>query len=100
MDKEIRIHVILGNQLFPIECLKQLSIKHVFMREDINLCTYEKHHKQKITLYLSAMRSYRDELTKNKITTEYCELNLEDSVAYEDYLWEYLEKIKIQKISI
>ena len=93
MDKEIRVHVILGNQLFPLEYLKQLSIKHVFMREDINLCTYEKHHKQKITLYLSAMRSYRDELTKNKITTEYCELNPENSVPYEDYLWEYLEKI-------
>ena len=58
----------LGNQLFPIEYLKQFNIKHVFMKEDIDLCTYEKHHKQKITLFLSAMRSYRDMLKKNKIT--------------------------------
>ena len=100
MDKEIRVHVILGNQLFPLEYLKQLSIKHVFMREDINLCTYEKHHKQKIALYLSAMRSYRDALTKNKITTEYCELKTDNSVAYEDYLEKYLKRIKTQKISI
>ena len=100
MDKEIRIHVILGNQLFPVEHLKQLNIKHVFMREDINLCTYEKHHKQKITLYLSAMRSYRDSLKKNKITTEYCDLMTGNSVAYEEYLEKYLEKIKIKKISI
>ena len=100
MDKEIRIHVILGNQLFPVEHLKQLNIKHVFMREDINLCTYEKHHKQKITLYLSAMRSYRDSLKKNKITTEYCDIMTGNSDTYEEYLKKYLEKIKIKKISI
>ena len=91
MDKEITIHVILGNQLFPIEYLKQLNIKHVFMREDINLCTYEKHHKQKIKLFLSAMRSYRDMLKKNKITTDYYELKPEDSDTYVDYLHKYLK---------
>ena len=100
MDKEIRVHVILGNQLFPVEYLKQLNIKHVFMREDMNLCTYEKHHKQKITLFLSSMRSYRDELKKNKIMTEYCELMNDNSVTYEEYLEKYLEKMKINKISI
>ena len=100
MDKEIKIHVILGNQLFPVDYLKQLNIKHVFMREDMNLCTYEKHHKQKITLFLSSMRSYRDELKKNKIMTKYCELMEDISVTYEEYLERYLEKIKIKKISI
>ena len=98
MDKEIRIHVVLGNQLFPVEHLKQLNVKHVFMREDINLCTYEKHHKQKITLFLSAMRSYRDDLKKNKIKTEYCELKVDNSITYEEYLEKYLEKNKIKKI--
>ena len=99
MDKEIKIHVILGNQLFPIEHLKQLNIKHVFMREDMKLCTYEKHHKQKITLFLSAMRSYRDMLKKNKITTDYYELNPDISETYEDYLYKYLAKLKIDRIS-
>ena len=65
------------------------------MREDIKLCTYEKHHKQKITLFLSAMRSYRDMLKKNKITTDYCELNQDISDTYEDYLYRYLKKLKI-----
>ena len=100
MDKEIKIHVILGNQLFPVDYLKQLNIKHVFMREDMNLCTYEKHHKQKITLFLSSMRSYRDELKKNKIMTEYCELMNDNSITYEEYLEKYLKKMKIKKISI
>jgi len=100
MDKEIKIHVILGNQLFPVDYLKQLNVRHVFMREDMNLCTYEKHHKQKITLFLSSMRSYRDELRKNKITTEYCELITDNSLTYEEYLEKYLEKTKIKKISI
>ena len=100
MNKEVKIHVVLGNQLFPVDYLKQLNIKHVFMREDMNLCTYEKHHKQKIALFLSSMRSYRDELKKNKITTEYCELMEYNSMTYEEYLKRYLEKIKIKKISI
>ena len=100
MDKEVKIHVVLGNQLFPVDYLKQLNIKHVFMREDMNLCTYEKHHKQKIVLFLSSMRSYRDELKKNKITTEYCELMDYNSMTYEEYLKRYLDKIKIKKISI
>ena len=100
MDKEIKIHVVLGNQLFPVDYLKQLNIKHVFMKEDMNLCTYEKHHKQKITLFLSSMRSYRDELKKNKIMTEYCELTNDNSITYEEYLEKYLKKMKIKKISI
>ena len=28
------------------------------MAEDYNLCTYEKHHKHKLVLFLSAMRKY------------------------------------------
>ena len=70
------------------------------MREDIDLCTYEKHHKQKITLFLSAMRSYRDLLKKNKITIDYNELNLDDSDTYVDYIHKYLNKLKIKKISL
>ena len=99
MDKEITIHVILGNQLFPIEYVKKFNIKHVFMKEDIGLCTYKKHHKQKITLFLSAMRSYRDMLNKNKVTTDYYELKQGDSETYVDYLHKYLNKLKIKKIS-
>ena len=44
------LHICLGNQLFPIEYLKKHKIKSVFMREDMGLCTYERHHKHKIIL--------------------------------------------------
>ncbi len=57
--------VILGNQLFPIEELKNLGFGAVFMAEDRGLCTHFKYHKQKIVLFLSAMRKYRDELKSN-----------------------------------
>ena len=36
------------------------------MAEDYELCTFQKHHKQKILLFLSAMRSHADSLKKNK----------------------------------
>ena len=49
------MHVILGNQLIPIKFIKQIKPEIVFMREDLGLCTYEKHHKHKIILFLSAM---------------------------------------------
>ena len=40
------IFVILGNQLFDPQVLKNLGFCDVFMAEDYDLCTYEKHHKR------------------------------------------------------
>jgi deoxyribodipyrimidine photolyase-related protein len=64
------------------------------MAEDNGLCTYEKHHKQKILLFLSSMRSYSDSLKKNKYKLNY--LKIEDKNFKEDYL-KKLKKIIIQK---
>ena len=64
MKKELLI--ILGNQLFPTNKLKTIGCNNIFMAEDIGLCTYVKHHKQKIAFFLTAMRDYRDELSANK----------------------------------
>ena len=61
MKKELLI--ILGNQLFPINKLKTIGCENIFMAEDFGLCTEEKYHKQKIFFFLSAMRSFKDELT-------------------------------------
>ena len=94
------LHVSLGNQLFPIKYLKNHKIKNVFMREDMQLCTYEKHHKHKIILFLSAMRSYRDLLKKNNINVHYEELKPIDSEVYIDSLIKYIKKNKITDISI
>lgn len=55
--------VILGNQLFPLEHLPAATEVSVFMAEDRGLCTYVRHHQQKIVLFLASMRSYADELT-------------------------------------
>ena len=71
MKKELLI--ILGNQLFPINKLKTIGCKNIFMAEDIGLCTYIKHHKQKIAFFLTAMRDYRDELSANQYNVFYIE---------------------------
>ena len=61
----MKLFFILGNQLFPTKYLDRFKKDHLFfMAEDKGLCTYEKHHKQKILLFLSTMRSYADGLKK------------------------------------
>ena len=64
------------------------------MAEDNGLCTYEKHHKQKILLFLSSMRSYADSLNKNRFKLDY--LKIEDKDFKDDYL-KKLKKIISQK---
>ena len=45
---------LLGNQLFPTKFLKAFQHAPVFMAEDQGLCTYVRHHKQKLVFVLSA----------------------------------------------
>lgn len=54
--------IILGNQLFPIDYIKQTNCKKIFIAEDYGLCKEYKHHKLKILMFFLAMRKYRDEL--------------------------------------
>jgi deoxyribodipyrimidine photolyase-related protein len=58
------------------------------MAEDNGLCTYEKHHKQKILLFLSSMRSYADNLKKSKYKLHYSKI--EDK----DFKDDYFKKLK------
>ena len=78
--------VILGNQLFPLRYLPPPDNATVFMAEDAGLCTYEKHHQQKIVLFLAAMRSYRDELLAAGYRVHYVELDTSDLRPYEEKL--------------
>ena len=94
------LHITLGNQLFPIANLKGIDPKMIYMREDYGLCTYEKHHKQKILLFLSAMRSYKDYLEKNGYSVHYEKLNADKSILYIDSLISFIKKNKIKSISI
>ncbi len=78
--------VILGNQLFAPAHLPSPSSTRVFMAEDIGLCTYEKHHQQKIVLFLSAMRSYADELRAEGYDVHYEHLDPDDTRPYTEKL--------------
>tara|TARA_Y100000768_G_scaffold373714_1_gene342648 strand:- start:9556 stop:11031 length:1476 start_codon:yes stop_codon:yes gene_type:complete len=93
------LHVVLGNQLFPIEYIKKIKPKMIFMKEDLGLCTYEKHHKHKLILFLSAMRSYRDELQKLKLNVEYQEISF-NTETYVTSLIKYCKNKNIQNLSM
>ena len=97
---KIDLHIALGNQLFSPNYLKDQGIKKVFIREDLGLCTFQKHHKNKIVLYLSSMRSYKDELIKNKIDVHYEFLNLRDQNNYIVSLERYIKKNQIEVLSV
>ena len=79
----MKLFVILGNQLFNPVYLKKYSDHKFVMYEDYGLCTYEKHHKLKILLFLSSMRSYFDELKSKKFKIDYFSLKKDFRVPYE-----------------
>ena len=86
--------VLLGNQLFPIDEIKKLDTNQIFMAEDYNLCTYEKHHKLKILMFLCAMREKRDELINNHFDVFYSEIGNKDFlISYEEKLKKYIKLI-------
>ena len=93
----MKLFFILGNQLFPLKNLNRYKNDHIFfMSEDKGLCSYEKHHKQKILLFLSSMRSYCDNLKKNKYKIEY--QSIEDKSFQVNYIEKLKKFIKIKKI--
>ena len=84
----MKLFFILGNQLFPIKNLNNYKKDHIiFMAEDYELCSYERHHKLKILLFLSSMRSYSESLRNNKykidkITSE--EISTQEKITKDD----------------
>ena len=62
-----KLHVILGNQLFPINEINKKESSLVFMAEDYDLCSEHKNHKLKILNFLVSMREYRDQLKENMV---------------------------------
>ncbi|MBB42693.1 MAG: cryptochrome/photolyase family protein [Rhodospirillaceae bacterium] len=95
-----RFFVLFGNQLFNPKILKALNCNHVFMAEDYELCTYQKHHKLKIYLFLCSMREYRDELTKCGIRVTYFKLEDRSNKSnYLDFLCEFLKKNELKQIN-
>ena len=74
--------MVLGNQLFPPHLLPDPRDTVVFMAEDVGLCTYVRHHQQKIVLFLAAMRSYADELRDAGFEVRYFPLDADGGPSY------------------
>jgi len=94
-----RLMLVLGNQLFPTAHLREAGVARVFMAEDEGLCTYVKHHKLKLVLFLAAMRSYADDLKSAGFGVHYDRLDDQptgrsggaDAPSYEQKLSDYLD---------
>jgi deoxyribodipyrimidine photolyase-related protein len=95
---ERRLLVVLGNQLFPPERLQDCRDAVVFMAEDVGLCTYVKHHQQKIVLFLAAMRSYADELRAAGFDVRYFPLDPSNDASYEDKLDQVIADIDCDEL--
>jgi deoxyribodipyrimidine photolyase-related protein len=89
--------VVLGNQLFPHEHLPAPDSVDVFLCEDRGLCTYERHHQQKIVLFLSAMRSYADGLRAAGYRVLYRKLD-DDDQDYEARLEDAIDETGAARI--
>lgn len=85
-----RAGVVLGNQLFDAAHWRQAGVEPrsvaLFMAEDVGLCTYVRHHQQKLVLFLAAMRSHRDALTKAGFEVTYRGLDDPEVDAATPYL--------------
>ena len=93
--------ILLGNQLFPNKNIKSLKPTKIFMAEDFELCTYEKHHKLKILMFLGAMREKRDELVNLGFEVEYQDISSSDfKEPFEKKLQNVLIKYDLKQISL
>ena len=91
------LFIVLGNQLFHPKYLKAYKSSLFFLAEDYELCTFVKHHKQKIVFFLSSMRSFNDELKKNNFKVLYKKI---DEIDFKkSYLEKLIKVVKSKKIS-
>ena len=95
----MKLFLLLGNQLFSPKYLNDFKDHAFFMAEDYGLCTFEKHHKLKILLFLSSMRSFRDEIKSKNFNLIYKDINKDFKVSYEKKLEKIIKEKKIKEIS-
>ena len=94
----MKLFFLLGNQLFDEKYLEKFKKDHIFyMAEDFELCTYEKHHKNKILLFLSSMRSHAERLKKSNFKIEYS--SIEEKIFKLNYTEKLKKIIKSKKIT-
>lgn len=80
--------VVFGDQLFPHDHLAPPGHIELWMAEDRGLCTQVRHHQQKLVLFLSAMRSWRDAARERGYTVHYRQLD--DPGAWDQDFWDAL----------
>ena len=95
----MKLFIILGNQLFHPNYLSSYKDHVFFMAEDYGLCTFEKHHKLKILLFLSSMRSFKYELKSKNFKLIYKDINKDFKLSYEKKLEKIIKEKKIKEIS-
>ena len=95
----MKLFLVLGNQLFNPKYLKKYYGHTFYMSEDFDLCTFQKHHKLKILLFLSSMRSYRDELKAKGIKVIYNDHTKDFKKSYEKKLEKIIKEKKVKEIS-
>ncbi len=94
----MKLLLVLGNQLFdPSQFVAKKKDHVVFMREDQELCTHFKYHKHKIIFFLSAMRSYAEELRELGFLVHYEKLG-QDSLSFEESLRRFLRKNQVENL--
>lgn len=77
--------LVLGDMLFDgLPGLPSEGV--VFMMEDWRLCTRVRHHQQKLVLFLSAMRHFRDRLRSQGREVRYIELGHEEDTSLTERL--------------
>ncbi len=95
------LFVILGNQLFPLNEISSYKDSYFLIAEDFELCTYEKHHKHKLILFLSSMRKYASKLKSKKFNIKYYQLNKKNiNLTYEDKLNDFIKSKNISEINM
>tara|TARA_B100000795_G_scaffold225874_1_gene181712 strand:- start:972 stop:2465 length:1494 start_codon:yes stop_codon:yes gene_type:complete len=93
--------LVLGNQLFSLDIIKSIGADSIFMAEDLGLCTYERHHKLKILMFLTAMREKRDELRAAHCDVEYLDIEHPNfSQTYEEKLVNHISVNDVTMLKI
>jgi deoxyribodipyrimidine photolyase-related protein len=90
--------VVLGDQLLPPHEVGLRAGSVVFMAEDRELCTRIRHHQQKLTLFIAAMRGYRDALRERRCIVAYHELGDAPSSSFEDKLLQGLRNFGCDEV--
>ena len=88
------LRVVPGDQLFPLTHLPPPGEVDYLLAEDYQLCTNVAHHQQKIVIFLSAMRSYRDALRDRGDTVHYRQLDTAEvqQQSYETFLSDIIQQ--------